>query len=299
MMSLYARSGQSFSAKTKSSLRLIVFIVLIIVASGLTADARSETEEQAETGKLSAFINQGIMEPARMAQNKGEFERSLALYRRAETLWLSEKYQYSWSKDVRDRFISDALRGESGVLAQMGRYDEAANIYLDLDKRDVSSPGQADRRNAFEAGSIFVSAKLYDKARAVFEDVATSAAPFIVMNARFDLAKIDHAEGDDKKAAAELTQLLGDKRFSESSGTKRSLYVRLKEIYTLAKNTDEANKIEAILQDKHCPKCGSDKHVVPVAYGLIRGMPAGVHLGGCCVSLDSPRWWCDTDQLSF
>jgi hypothetical protein len=147
-----------------------------------------------------------------------------------------------------------------------------------------------------------LTAKLYDKARPIFEDIVASAGPMDVLNARAELAKIDRAQGDEIKAEGELTQLLADKRFTESWTMMRALRVRLREAYTIAGKAGEAgeaNKIEAILKDKHCPKCGSDKNVLPIVYGLHSGRSAGVHPGGCLVDQYSPRWWCETDSLEF
>jgi hypothetical protein len=49
-----------------------------------------------------------------------------------------------------------------------------------------------------------------------------------------------------------------------------------------------------------CPQCGSRGHPIPIRYGdpeeetLAKARAGEVHLGGCNVSGNDPRWYCTT-----
>jgi hypothetical protein len=53
-----------------------------------------------------------------------------------------------------------------------------------------------------------------------------------------------------------------------------------------------------------CPNCFSSEHVVEIIYGypsdeLMRAGREDVILGGCCISDDSPAWFCQECKHSF
>ena len=55
---------------------------------------------------------------------------------------------------------------------------------------------------------------------------------------------------------------------------------------------------------KNCPKCGSD-NIIKIVYGkpgpkLIEQSEQGkVKLGGCCISSNSPHWFCKQCNKKF
>lgn len=53
-----------------------------------------------------------------------------------------------------------------------------------------------------------------------------------------------------------------------------------------------------------CPKCKSDKKVLPIFYGLTTGKfmkknKKKYYFGGCELTGCNPKWYCKTDQLKF
>ena len=60
-----------------------------------------------------------------------------------------------------------------------------------------------------------------------------------------------------------------------------------------------------VKDSKKCPTCGKTDEVVRIMYGLPTAegweeAKAGkYHLGGCCVSDDSPKWYCKRCDKEF
>ena len=54
-----------------------------------------------------------------------------------------------------------------------------------------------------------------------------------------------------------------------------------------------------------CPKCNKDDKVIPISYGLPTEQAytlkeqGKLKLGGCCLSNDSPNWYCNRDKIEF
>ncbi|HAT69966.1 hypothetical protein [Croceibacter atlanticus] len=56
---------------------------------------------------------------------------------------------------------------------------------------------------------------------------------------------------------------------------------------------------------KYCPKCDSNKDVIPISYG--KPTPKGfkesdegkIKLGGCIIYANSPKWYCKKDDIEF
>lgn len=53
-----------------------------------------------------------------------------------------------------------------------------------------------------------------------------------------------------------------------------------------------------------CPKCKSEKKVLPIFYGLTTGKfmkknKNKFYFGGCELTGCDPKWYCKTDQLKF
>jgi hypothetical protein len=59
---------------------------------------------------------------------------------------------------------------------------------------------------------------------------------------------------------------------------------------------------------RRCPVCHRSDQVIPVEYGLptedliadmLSGRTGEVHLGGCLVGNDDPKWFCKRDNITF
>ncbi len=184
-------------------------------------------------------------------------------------------------------------------MKALGRYDEAAKAYLEVDEECTKFAKPWTRRYALEAARAYVEGRMNDKASQILGEIAQSAEILDRLEAHVELSKMYTAEGNPIKAESELTHLLTDKQFRESPYMVRAVRVNLKQLYVRLGNKDAADKIEALLEDKHCPKCGSAENVVPISYGLILSSEKGAHLGGCGIEPYSARWWCNTDGLAF
>ena len=58
-------------------------------------------------------------------------------------------------------------------------------------------------------------------------------------------------------------------------------------------------------QSKKCPLCGKSDHVVRILYGLPtseaweEAKTGKLHIGGCCIDSDSPKWHCKSCNKEF
>lgn len=54
-----------------------------------------------------------------------------------------------------------------------------------------------------------------------------------------------------------------------------------------------------------CPKCNKKDEVIPISYGFPtpevfeKEQQGKVKLGGCCIELDGPDWYCKRDDIEF
>lgn len=111
----------------------------------------------------------------------------------------------------------------------------------------------------------------------------------------------------EQKEFSESEQLLND--FIRETSTDQNLpgvrlgREELKSVLLQENKLSEANKIEQVLKDKHCPICGSDSKTKPVAYGFRPEMSSDekkrVHVMGCTVPFEEPHWWCESDNTLF
>jgi tetratricopeptide (TPR) repeat protein len=262
------------------------------------ASALSEREEEAEASKLNTFINESIVYPAVHAQRDGQLERALALYERAAAEWQAQHYEYSWAKNAQRSGISGNQASECRVLTALGRFDAAAQLYLHLDQELVNNNPSMRRDFAMDAGRAYIKGKMYDQGKQVFEEVAKSGPIYYRYQAHVEISKLYETEGNPQKAEEELADLQKDLEY-DTPGMARSIRTSLLELYERLGKTGEIVRMEALLNDKHCPKCGSDKNVLPIVYGLPTGPTEGVVQGDCLVGADSPRWFCTVDNLRF
>ncbi|MBS2011229.1 MAG: tetratricopeptide repeat protein [Cyanobacteria bacterium SZAS TMP-1] len=293
------------SARVVEMSHIQVLAGTVLMSSALLAGlhlpvfALSEREEEIAASSKHKFIQEALVAPAMEAYRKGDFVRALKLQQRAVEEWKSEEYSSKWAKDTRLVQMCEILNHEGFFLKSMGRFADAAQAYLEADQEWSKSRPESTHRYAMEAGETYVEGKMYDKAKEIFEGIISSQDPHYWLAAHFGLSKAYALEGNSKQAEKELTDLFHISRFRQSPNAVRSVRTQLLQLYLSLGRKKDAEKIQAQLQDKHCPKCGSAENVVPIGYGLLHGPAVGFHPGGCVSSPDSPRWWCNTDGTSF
>lgn len=254
-----------------------------------------EKADQAAWEKIDHSIDQSIIKPAENALSKRQFGKALLLQKKAVAAWTKLHFNSNWSKDAQSTRICESLQREGDILERLGRYDQAAQMYLQCEARAAKGEAGGYMRLA---GRAYVDGGLYDKAKQTYERVMKLGDREETLLAHLDLSDMYQARGRPKDAESELTSFL---RTTKSPTDVRSIRVALKTLYLKLNRKQDAHKIDALLNDMHCPVCGSSKNVEPIQYGMqaAPGPAAGYHAGGCMVSPDSPQWWCKTDNISF
>ncbi|MBS1991323.1 MAG: hypothetical protein JSS83_12450 [Cyanobacteria bacterium SZAS LIN-3] len=279
--------------------RVMLITAAMVLTLNAPALAGDEREEEAAASKLHNFINQAYAYPAGEAFNKGELQRALTLRQRALDEWQEQHYEWSWARDLQRSQIGENMRGQAAILTAMGRYDDAAAKYLEISRNLAKIQPEWGSPAALEAAEAYMTGKMYDKARNIFENIIKAKDAQYSLPAHMGISRSYEAEGNARLAEKELTDQLASKELTQAPGAVRAIRLRLQQLYTNSGRKNEAAKIQAQLDDKHCPKCGSAENVVPIGYGLLHGPAVGFHPGGCVSSPDSPRWWCNTDGISF
>jgi len=261
-----------------------------------------EKEEEKTFLQTCKFVKESLEYPAVEAQSHGEFERALALRKRAVEELTAITYQ---SKSIQDSQYFDVYSNVSAqvdILKSLRRAEEGIQAYTQAtDMRDKHFGQTTDRRRAI--GGIYAACGMVDKAIEKYEDVAKSDKVLERYGAHIALSQTYLDQKNLKLAEKQLTDMLDDKQIKESPRLLRGCRVWLQNYYARQKRAEDEKRMLALLDDRHCPKCGSDKNVIRIVYGRSTcGSSASteeVEQGGCCWAVEAPGWRCKTDQVTF
>jgi len=266
---------------------------------------------EARTPVVAQNFNKRVVDYSAMdAPSKDDLERALTLHKRAVEE-LRTRYDFKKSAELNSVAISvsNELKDIGDMYKGMGRYEDAEQSYndADLEMRKYGSGIGPGTRFKVEAGRAYVQGKMYDMARKIFEPMVASDDVKDRVTGHLQLSQCYEAEGNSKMAIQELTDILAEKQLAKES--PHSVYqVRnlLKKLYGRLNMIAQANAMETMLQDKHCPLCGSDKNVIPIKRGREPRPEPGEppveeakYENGCVIESDPPRWFCKTDSLRF
>lgn len=106
------------------------------------------------------------------------------------------------------------------------------------------------------------------------------------------LWRLDITEGKPEATAIAIATLLKSNRMPTKPINRRALYKRLESIYEELNDQAGQTAMKDLLEDKHCPKCGSDKNIKVYVYGYTGNR-------GCVRDDWSPMFKCLTDDLEF
>lgn len=103
-------------------------------------------------------------------------------------------------------------------------------------------------------------------------------------------------EKTEPEMLASLEKELKAKEWKKVRATRTALI----KLYERDGRFDDAKPVYMALESKVCPDCKSDSDVVPILFGL-ESKESGktYHNGGCMMSKDSPKWYCNRDSISF
>lgn len=277
----------------------LLLLLAIAIISCPSAWCLDEREDEEQGVKLHEYMQKTYWSPVYAAAREGHKDQAIRLCDEALKKWKASELKSSWSLNNQAAQIVQILSYKAILLKDLGKYKESAQAYLQCAEEDRIRRKNTSRSYYSQASEVYTEGKMYDKAIAIEKETIAVGTEREKTLARVALSNIYLAMGDKANAEKILVDWLQQNASTCLPQDIRTVRVCLRDLYTKLGQKDKADSIASFLQDKHCPKCGSDAAVEPIAYGLIRGNLVGVHAGGCCVSNDSPQWWCKNDQLEF
>lgn len=261
------------------------------------ASAEAVKEEE-ECNNLIQRVYRKYEKPSFALLNEGKFEQGLENYSTAIKLLRKSAFKSSSLKikETINRHIASTYFSLVQYCRKAGRHDLAGNAYMEL-FCDPESPQFCTY--ALQAGEEYLAAKQWVKAKEAYGAALKVSDQTNNFWAQQGIWKAYIAEGNTKTVGIELKNSEGKENAIKNPEILRAYRISRQDIYKALGNKDETDRIQKQLDDKHCPICGSDQNIEPIAYGLIKHSVPGYHLGGCCVSEVSPRWWCTKDKVEF
>lgn len=296
--------------KTSSFLLSIILTVLAILTgqSGLAKDQNAElkaageaigltsTKEEDECNAFREDIENKYTLPAVALSLKGKHDKAIELYKAALTKVRESTLTSQWARDA-SIFDKHALHEYiANEYRALGRYDLSGQTMLENfhEQREL---GYINAGLLTTAGEDFTKAEKPKEAEEAFGAALSAAAEASRRKSEMVPAEKERNTSPDAGRSADYTKTKA--ALYKVHQNLRQLLIAQKEMHRLQGDKAKVAEIEAQLADKHCPICGSDENIEPIAYGRILGAPKGYHLGGCEVGPDSPKWWCTMDEIEF
>lgn len=271
----------------------------IAIISCPSAWCLDEREDEEQGVKLHEYMQKTYWSPIYAAASEGHKDQALQLCDEALKKWKASELKSSWSLNNQAAQIVQLFGFKANLLKDLGKYEESAQTYLQIAEEDRIRRKNSSRTFYSRASEVYAEGKMYDKAIAIEKETIAVGTEREKTLATVALSNIYLAMGDKANAEKVLVDWLQQNASTRSSQDIRTVRVFLSHLYHKLGQNDKFDGISSLLQDKHCPRCGSDVGVEPITYGLIVGNGHVGHAGGCCVSVDSPQWWCKNDQLEF
>lgn len=256
-------------------------------------------KDEKECGEFMIYVNTTYVYPSHQIATAGEPERAIEQLRLAIAMFRKAKYFSMWCTDSLRFQITTAYKSIASIYANQGKHVLAAETLLEEVRTNSPLGRYHDYQTIYQAGHEFQVAKEYDRAVATYK-LGQSQNPqkewaliqpglwdTYLLQGKPDLVR------EDLRTAESIIQSL------KTPADKRAFRTEIRDTYAKLNDHDNVAKLNSILDDNHCPICGTNKTLEPIAYGLIRGPIKGFHAGGCEVSNGSPRWWCTKDKVEF
>ena len=277
---------------------LLLCILFLWCSPSFGAEAQNnEDKEEAEGIKFLVTMRAKFEAPASEARGKGEFANAIRLLKQELNEWKSKEWNSDWCKQTKKSQMIVVLSSIAALYEEQQRPDQACEFYMQCEKLCPQGLFAAEAANAYRKCKDFRSAEK------IYQDQIKAEKPRnapVMLDANISLGQAFEEEGN--LAAAEQTL----ENFVNVSLTKRDFYqvraarIALKDLLKTENRLAEVAKIEANLDDKTCPICGSTSNVLPVSYGRrtgAEGVPS--HYAGCTHFPGSPQWWCTNDNIGF
>ena len=251
--------------------------------------------------KASDRIQKKYLIAAVLARQKLNYAKAIELYEAAASKWEKQKFA---SEEVQEACYTSSiscLMGAAALHRHEEKFDRAAEDYLKCEEIARRSKHRKDGTYLPWVAEAYRDGKSYDKAKSIYDTLIKSTfsvGPYAT-DPHIGLAQVYEECGQDKRAEKILLEFLEGGCINGKPLIARAARVALRDLFMRQHRKDEAGKIVADLDDKHCPICHSASPVIPIGYGLTVGSDGSFRSGGCVVTKYSARWWCTVDKCAF
>jgi tetratricopeptide (TPR) repeat protein len=268
---------------------LLAISLCFTVFSGNGAFGVNKIDQKAEDvalGKAGKRIDQDYELPASKAVEKGAFDRAIELYKGASAQWLAQHWQSPTAREARNMGLVNDLSCIAHLYRKQGRFDAAAKIYMQC---EVITGIKSQFRS--HIADTYTEGKMFAKAEAIYRTDMKEGKPEDAFTATIALAKLYDLQGQLADAEKTLQDLLDNSVKIHNYNQVRSARVALRQLWQKENKTADLEKIDAALNDKHCPVCGLDDRVLAVAEKY--------YVRGGCFKPSYPHWCCERDDTRF
>lgn len=268
------------------------------------AAALAETAKYDELTEAQIFCEDFTKKYVTAAINMvvtNKYAEALAQLETAQTKLAEKQYHSKDAISWKNRTLDSILRWRADAYKGLDKYDQAAKSEMKRYHLLHAENPRSGMEVINTAGEYFIEAKDYASAEATFEEALKDADDFEWVDSQKGLwiTYLNQDKPDKVKASIAAAS----ERIKKISNPKltREFRFALVEIYGDLGDETSVKAVQAQLDSKNCPVCGSDKTIQPIMYGLPAkdAKEVDVHFGGCIVTQESPRWYCSKDKVEF
>lgn len=256
------------------------------------------SKEEAECDAFREAIENKYTLPAVALSLKGKHDEAIALYRAALTKVRESSLTSQWARDA-SLFDKHALHEYiASEYRAMGKYDLAAQTVME-NYKEQKDLGHLNPGLLTAAGEDYQKANMEKEAEAAFGEALKVAAETPKAMEEHESKPFNQAEA---QAAAEKEYARKKILLLKTHYMLRQAKIAMKEVYRLQGEKDKMAEIDAELADKHCPICGSDESVEPIATAAAAAPEAPkkrAKMSDSTVRPDGPSWRCTKDDVEF
>lgn len=280
----------------------IAFSVLTIplqtsIASEPLSERKLEAVERHEFRDVLRKNAREFSRPITDAGGKGDYKKAASLFEASAEQWSDCKWQSNWGREMRrDKIISD-LEFAAINLSRAGQNEQAAKYYLRCNEIGRKN-GLTPYLDLAYAARECLAAKEFLQAEQIYKTLIKEGVGDTYTDPHIALSQVYEAQGRLSEAEKNLQEFLAFSLSKTQFAQSRAAREALLNFYKRQRRDAEAEKMQELLEDEHCPICGSDCTVVHIVYGLPTKLtPKNVHLGECLIG--TTQFYCEQDHIEF
>jgi|688.fasta_scaffold123760_2 tetratricopeptide (TPR) repeat protein len=275
----------------------LLVIVLFYCPRQCVGATNNADKEESEGAKFLETTRAKFEASADQANSRGDFALAIKLLQQDLNKWKAKRWHSAWCEQTRKSEMISLMSYIARIYTEQKCPDKATKFYRQCEELNPEGNYAADAANAYRRCGD------YKKAEEIYQTLIETGKPGnapVQLDAHISLAQTFAEEGNLTAAEQTLNDFVSVSLTEHDSYQVRAARIALKDLLKTENRLSDVEKIDAILNDKTCPICGTISNVVPVSYGRRIGIePVPSHFLGCTRFPGSPQWWCNKDSAGF